>query len=87
MRQTNDNFAKILNTARFMTIKSNTVIDQLKSDEKDVIAFLRSRDMQESHPNYPHHALHLFPKNVDVDQHNSKIISLLPNKVTIRAED
>ena len=87
MRRTNDNFAKILNTARFMTIKSNTAVDQLKSDEKDVIAFLRSRDMQESHPNYPHHTLHLFPKNVDVDQHNSKMISLLPNKVTIRAED
>ena len=88
MRQRNDNnFARILNTARYMTINRNDNLENLASHEKQVISFFRSRQIQPDHPDYPLAALHIFPTNMEVDGHNAKMIKTIPNTLTLNAQD
>ena len=87
MRQKEEHFANILKTARFMSITTKVDTDQLPQDQKDVLSFLHSKVISKNHPNYPHFALHLFPTNVLVNQHNEKMISHLVEKFQIVAED
>ena len=89
MRQKgDDDFIKILNKARYMTIESGCKIDKLPESEQEVISFLYSRSIQEDHPDYPHDALHVFPTNKDVNIHNTKMVKSINNeKFTFLAID
>ena len=66
MRQKSDrHFAELLNRAR---------IGELNSDDLDT---LKSRIISPDDDNYPHDSLHAFPTNVQVDNHNTKMMSAL----------
>jgi hypothetical protein len=61
--------------------------DNLSEEEQEALAFLQSRAIQESHPDYPHHALHLFPTNKGVENHNADMIKSVPDAMKIKARD
>ena len=86
MRQKEEDFAKTVKTVRYMTIKNQDDLNNLTEEEKEALAFLRSRDIQQSHPDYPHTALHLFPTNEEVNKHNAAMIKTISNvnKITAR---
>ena len=88
MRQKgDDDFVRILNTARYMTFKAGTVIDQLPEAEREVINFLLSKNIQAENPEYPHDALHVFPTNRDVGLHNNKMMETIQEEKIFHAID
>jgi hypothetical protein len=87
MRQKEEEFARIVQTIRFMTIKNQEDLTRLTEEQNEAVAFLRTRDIQPSHPDYPHTALHLFPTNFDVDKHNAIMIKTIPNLIELKARD
>ena len=88
MRQKDDDeFAKILNTIRFINIDQNNTIENVSDVELEAINFLRSRDIQEDHPDYPHGCLHIFPVNSEVRLHNLKRMKNIPKTFEIKPND
>ena len=78
-QQGDDQFARLLRIARYITITKETDLNTLPAEQKEVISFLRSRVIQANHPNYPHTALHIYPTNKDADAYNSKMIATVPD--------
>jgi hypothetical protein len=87
MRQKEKEFARIVQIVRHMTIGNQDDLSKLTEEQKEAVAFLRSRDIQPSHPDYPHTALHLFPTNSDVNTHNGAMIKTVPNVIKLTAQD
>ena len=86
MRQQNDDdFVKILNTVRYMTVNAKTDLSSINANERQALVFLQSRDIRENHKDYPHNALHLFPKRDQVDAFNHARIQALPDTEEILA--
>ena len=70
-----------------MTVKAGTKLSELSNEERNAISFLQSRDIRENHKDYPHNALHLFPKRSLVQAFNDAKIKSIPDCETIHAID
>ena len=86
-QQGDDEFIKILNTVRFMNVRSINDLLYLNEDENKALEYLRSRDIRPEHKDFPQDALHIFPTNQDVNDYNATKVAELVDSVTLKPID